>query len=269
MASRRFPRLLSFSSKSSLIVATIICIPFLTFYWLSLGYFLPETLTASYANWVNALSIILYLPFAFFAYTLFGNFYVYMLLMAISLTVSIISIIKNRPNKLHLSWSIMLVCSIIAFPFLFRYQPALEAAPGYNMQLVTDPGFGKGVVKASQSLVEITPCNYELLGWDTDNWLYYQETCDTKIETWKYSPRQSDSHTRALLQKSLNSETVSKDAVLEMVRAHGVKPESAEPSTRSISLISEGFASPDKNWTAIVSQHIYGAQDIVIFTNAE
>lgn len=269
MTNRHFPQLLPFSSKSILLIATIVSIPFLAFYWLSLGYFIPDTLISSQSNAMNALSIILYLPFAFFAYTLFSNFYGYLLVSIASLSLIIIGMIKARSNKLFLIWGIILVASIIAFPLIFRYHPALEAAPGYNMQLVTDPGFGKGVVKASQSLVEITPCTYELLGWNADNWLYYQQTCDTKRETWKYSPRQSNSHTQTLLQTSLNSETVSKNTALDMVRAYGVKPESAEPSTRSISLISEGFASPDNHWTAIVSQHIYGAQDIVILTNAE
>jgi hypothetical protein len=269
VTSRHFPQLLPFSSKSILLIATIISIPFLAFYWLSLGYFIPDTLISSQSNAMNALSIILYLPFAFFAYTLFSNFYVYLLVSIASLSLIIIGMIKARSNKLFLAWAILLIGSIIAFPFIFRYQPALEAAPGYNMQLVTDPGFGKGVAKASQSLVEITPCNYELLGWDTDNWLYYQETCDTKTQTWKYSPHQANSHTQAIQQPALNSVTVSKNDVLDMVRAYGVRPESAEPNMRSVNLISKGFISSDSRWTAIVSQHIYGTQDIVILTNAE
>ncbi len=269
MTSRHFPQLLPFSSKSILIIATIVSIPFLTFYWLSLSYFIPDALISSRSNVINALSIILYLPFAFFAYTLFSNFYVYLLVSIASLSLVIIGMIKARSNKLFLAWGIILIGSIIAFPFIFRYQPGLGAAPGYKMQLVTDPGFGKGVVKASQNLAEITPCNYELLGWDTDNWLYYQETCATKTQTWKYSPYQANSHTQTIQQIALNSATVSENNALDMVRAYGVRPESAELNTRSVNLKSEGFVSPDNRWTAIVSQHVYGTQDILILTNVE
>ncbi|MCZ7667834.1 MAG: hypothetical protein M5U34_11770 [Chloroflexi bacterium] len=64
-----------------------------------------------------------------------------------SLSLVIIGMIKARSNKLFLAWGIILIGSIIAFPFIFRYQLGLGAAPGYKMQLVTDPGFGKGSLK--------------------------------------------------------------------------------------------------------------------------
>ncbi len=63
---------------------------------------------------------------------------------------------------------------------------------------------------------------------------------------------------------NLSSFAVSENTVLKMVRADGVKPETVEPETRPILLKSKGFVSPDGRWMAIVTQHIYGTQDVII-----
>ncbi|MCA9945240.1 MAG: hypothetical protein KC449_17265, partial [Anaerolineales bacterium] len=51
---------------------------------------------------------------------------------------------------------------------------------------------------------------------------------------------------------------------LQMVRADGVRPVKYEAVTREILLVGDGLTSPDGQWTAIISQHIYAPQDILL-----
>jgi hypothetical protein len=51
-----------------------------------------------------------------------------------------------------------------------------------------------------------------------------------------------------------------------MVTVPGVAPQAVEPWVREVSLRSEGYVSLDGRWTALLSQHIYGPQDILIIT---
>lgn len=238
---------------------------------MALGRFIPDAIVAHSPDWLTPLSIVLYLPFAFFAYTIFGNLYAYILATIASITVVITELIWGRPNKLLRVWLLMVICGTIAFPLIFRYQPALVAAPGYRMQIVTDPGFFGGIIKASQNLVEQTPCEYELLGWSTDNRLYYRAICGAETQIWRYSPTtQPGSHTQVSTSPTnLSTSTISENTVLEMVRADDVKPEKYESVTRPILLESRGVVSPDGRWTAVVTRHVYGTQDVIILTNAE
>ena len=258
------------SSKSLAIIATVLSIPFLSFYWMALSRLVPDAMMAQSPGWLMPLSIALYLPFAFFAYTLFGNLYAYILATIASVTAVVTALVKGRPSKLLRVWLLLVTCAITAFPLFFRYQPALVAGPGYRMQLVTNPGFLGGIIKASQNLVEQTPCEYELLGWSTNNLLYYRATCGAEAQIWRYSPIQRGSHTQVSSSPaSLSASTIPKDAVLGMVRSGGVRPEAYESVTRPILLESRGVVSPDGRWTAVVTQHVYGTQDVIILTDAK
>ncbi len=64
------------SSRFLSIVATLLSIPFLSFYWMALSHFIPDAMMAQRPDWMTPLSVVLYLPFAFFTYLLFGNPYV-------------------------------------------------------------------------------------------------------------------------------------------------------------------------------------------------
>ncbi|MBC7261332.1 MAG: hypothetical protein H5T63_04895, partial [Chloroflexi bacterium] len=112
------------SSKFLIIMATILSIPFLSFYWMALGRFIPDAMMAQSPGWLTPLSIVLYLPFAFFAYTIFGNLYAYVLTTLASVIVAGTGLIKGRSNKLRV-WLLLVMFATIAFPLLFRYQPGL------------------------------------------------------------------------------------------------------------------------------------------------
>jgi hypothetical protein len=264
-ADRGLPELTFRTPKSLAVLATILSVPFLSFYWMALHRFIPDVVVAHSPNWLTPLSMGLYLPFAFFAYTLFGNVPGYILVTGAGIATAAVGLIRERANKRLRVWLLIVLCSIIAFPLAFRYQPALTAAPGYRMHTVTDPGFLGGIVKASQNITEQTPCTYELLGWSTEHNLYYRATCSAETAIWRYAPAQSDSHTRvANPPAALSASTASEDRVLAMVRAGGVRPERYEPVTRPLLLKSSGLVSPDGHWVAVVTQHVYGTQDVIV-----
>lgn len=270
MTVRSLSKLPFLSPKRLTVIATILSIPFLAFYWMSLGRFIPDVIASDNPNWLTPLSIALYLPFAFVAYAIFGNVYAYIVTTIAGIVVAVAGLIWGQFNKLVSTWLLLIICAIVSFPLVYHYHPALVAAPGYRMDLVTAPGFFGGIVKASQNLTEQIPCEYELLGWSTDNQLYYQATCDGEAQVWQYSPNRPSSHTQVSSNPtSLSASTISEDAVLEMVRAGGVKPEKYEPATRRIHLKSKGIVSPDGDWIAIIAQHIYGTQDVIVLTDAK
>jgi hypothetical protein len=257
------------AKRSLAILATILGLPFLAFYWMALGSFIPDAVAGGSPNWLTHLSIALYLPFAFFAYTIFGNLYAYILATVAGIATAIAGLIWGRPNRILRVWLLMVVFAIIFFPVFYRYRPALVAAPGYRLLLVTDPGLFGGIIKSSQNLLEQTPCEYKLLGWSTDNQLYYQATCGAKTGIWRYSPTQPSNHTQVSdSPTNLRTTMIPESAVLEMVRAGGVRPEQYESIMRPIMLKSGGDVSPDGRWIAVVTQHIYGTQDVIVLTDA-
>ncbi len=258
------------SPKFLVILATILNIPFLSFYWMSLGRFLPHAMVTHTPAWLSPLTAVLYLPAALFSYLVFGNLYIYVLATIAGITIAVWGLIKARRGRLVRLWLLLLMCGTIAFPLVFHYQAALVAAPGYKMQVVTEPGIFEGVIKTSKNLLEQTPCEYELLGWSADNQLYYRVVCGAQTQIWRYSPVQQSAQVQASSGPSdLSASTLPKDAVLKMVRAADVHPEEYEATTRSLLLKSKGVVSPDSRWTAIVAQHIYGTQDVIVLSPVE
>lgn len=249
------------------LIATLLSLPFLSFYWLASAYFIPDAMAGRHSGWLTSLFYVQYAPFAFFAMTLFGNLSTYLLATLASVAATVAGLVKGRPGKLLGAWLLLLLVATLAFPLLFRYQPALWAAPGYQSEWVTNPGFFGGIIKAAQNVVEQRPCEYELLGWSADNRLYYRAVCGAETQVWQYAPggrplRASD------IPADLSVSTLSKHTAVKMLRT-GVKPAVYEEPTRRLLLKSDGFISPDGEWTAVVTQHLYGAQDVVLLTQVK
>ena len=257
----------SFTNSTGIaLLATVLSIPFLSFYWLALVLIIPDTAINNGPNWLTSLSIVFYLPSAFFAYILFGNAYSFTIITVVTIVVATVGLKWGHFNRWLRVWLMLIVCAVVAFPFIYRYQPALTAAPENEMQLVTEPGLLGGIVKASQNLTEQTPCNYELLGWSQNSQLYYRAVCNNESQIWQYSPMHSRQIQVSNAPSNLSAVAVSEDTVISMVRADGIKPQTAEAGIRPLLLKSKGVMSPDKEWTAIVTQHIYGPQDIIVLS---
>jgi len=162
--------------------------------------------------------------------------------------------------------------SVIALPWLLPYEPALDPVPGVTMQVVTQPSNPiESFVKMAYFFSEEVPCEYNLLGWSAKNQLYYSSQCGTEEQIWFVDPDQPDNPTPTtdlpndLTGKNNKQEQEAlRQEVLEMVRAEGVRPEHAERSVREIYLREGSLRSPNGQWIAIKSQHIYAPQDVVL-----
>ena len=258
-------------ARAVAVLTILLSIPFLSFYWMTSAQLIPDAVMASSNHiWLTSLSIALYLPFSVAACFVFGNLCAYILVSIAGISIACVGLIWGRPNWLLRIWLLLVILTIVIFPFVLRYRPALTSAPGYEMQVVTDPGFFGGIVKASQNLVEHTPCDYQLIGWSADNQLYYEAMCRTRAQVWRYSPTQPSRHTQISSRpKELGGYEMPKERLLGMVRADGVRPREYESVTRPILLGSSGLVSPDGHWVALVTQHVYGTQDVIVLTDTE
>lgn len=160
----------------------------------------------------------------------------------------------------------ILACALFV-AFLTRYQPAIVAAPGYDMDWPTQPAdAGAAIIKSYQSFVETRTCEYTVLGWSSEGTLYYQETCeDGDPQTWSYAPGfESEPSAVEASPPDLFQQTVPRRAILDWVRSPGVRPADAEPMVRNLEVRVDGLASLDGRWVAVVVRHIYGPEDVLV-----
>jgi hypothetical protein len=212
-----------------------------------------------------AMSIPFYVPYFLASAIFFSSAAGYLLVSALTLALALGALIWGRSGNWGRLWMVVVLLAVIAFPWLHRYRPALAAAPGYEMQVLTQPGPLEGIVRAAQITLEGRRCRYELLGWSPDDQLYYRASCDSRTHLLRYDPGQPGTTSlAAALPPNLVQARVTRGDVLEMVRAHGVWPRDAEPSVRSLALEGMGYPSPDGRWMAAVIEHLYGPQDVVV-----
>jgi hypothetical protein len=164
-----------------------------------------------------------------------------------------------------LSVACCLGCVTIALS-VFRYQPAVVAAPGCEMRWPTRPALGASVVKSYQRFFETRPCEYTVLGWSAAGTLFYQEGCQDNLpQVWAYDlekgnqPSRMDASPTDLLQEAIPC-----SSILEWVRSPRVRPADAEPMVRNLTVRVDGLASPDGRWVAVVARHIYGPEDVIV-----
>ncbi len=170
-----------------------------------------------------------------------------------------------RPSRMMRGLLLLSLLAILAFPWLYRYQPALVAAPGYAMRLPTQPGWLEGVVKWNQVAAETRPCTYALLGWSQEAVLYYQADCKgTPLQVWAIAP---DREASARPFGSAPLQLVAERApvtITDWVRAGGVWPPNEEPNARRVNLREGSLVSPDGRWVALIARHVYGPEDVVL-----
>jgi len=158
-----------------------------------------------------------------------------------------------------------LACALAAF-VVFRYQPAVVAAPGYDMAWPTRPGPAASVVKSYQRFFEIRPCEVTLLGWSAGGILYYREACrESDPRVWAYDPEAGGRPSRIDASPAdLLQEIVPRRSILEWVRSPQVLPADAEPDVRALEVRVDGLASPEGRWVAVVVRHVYGPVDVIV-----
>jgi hypothetical protein len=218
----------------------------------------------------DILAALLSVPFYWANMVFFSSTTIYLLTSIASFALGVVALIWGRPGRLARMASLAMMSLVITFPLVCRYAPPVSAAPGYTMYVVTQPGVLEGIVKMSQVTTEKRPCEYRLLGWDGKSRFYYQATCGTQVQFWRYGMTPALRNEQVSeVPADLAQRALSKQAVLEMVRADSVRPAKYESATRPLYVRSEGYVSPNGRWTAVVTRHIYGPEDIVILAPSE
>jgi hypothetical protein len=150
-----------------------------------------------------------------------------------------------------------------------HYQPAVVAAPGYDMLWPTRPGLWASAVKGVQSWMEVRPCDYEILGWSGGGTLYYEEACqEAPPQVWAFDTGQDGRPNQVqAAPDDLVREMVPRRSILERVRVPFVYPAEEEPNVRFLHVRVDGLASPDSRWVAVVVRHVYGPEDVIVVSN--
>ena len=163
--------------------------------------------------------------------------------------------------------AVLITCVLAGLIAFARYQPAVVAAPGYDMHWPTQPaGARDAITKSYQSFVETRTCEYTVLGWSAEGTLYYGETCeDGDPQTWSYAPGSGSEPSAAEAPPpDLFQQTVPRRAILDWVRVPQVRPADAEPAVRQLEVRVDGLASPGGHQVALVVRHIYGPEDVLV-----
>jgi len=165
------------------------------------------------------------------------------------------------------------LASVLAFPLVMRYQPAVEAVPGVEMRIVEKPGLLEGVVKQCQVGAEVRGCAYEPLGWVYEHALLYRKWCGgfyTK-EGWQPGspgpPMLYDLKT-GKIGASLTDRAPSYETCNPAVC---VSPALAErtyfpPLHYLPGHFKDPVVSPDGRWVAFTARHVYGPENLLVIS---
>lgn len=195
---------------------------------------------------------------------LFSSTLSYLLVSIVGVLLVVASVIVTQRSRLSLALLLITSLGILAYPFLNAYRPALAAAPGYEMRVATQPSPLDGIVKSTQASLEITPCRYTLLGWNTSEQLFYKEQCDGVTRTWLYDVAQRKALSVIAPPGDYVVNTCSDITVSDWVRAPSVYPPEVEPEVRKVYLEGNSRPSPDCRWVAVITRHVYGPEDVVL-----
>ena len=131
----------------------------------------------------------IWILFAYFTrFFLFVQFHFSVAIFSICLGLIVLALIRARRRPLVMLSFLLFLFAYGAWPLTVeKYEPAIQPAAGYNMQLVTDTGYFGSAIKSKLRRYDGQSCDYELLGWDESNMLYYESNCFGK-RVWRYDP---------------------------------------------------------------------------------
>ena len=176
-----------------------------------------------------------------------------------------------RRGRLYLL--LIALAAVLAFPFVMRYQPAVEAAPDVEMRVVEKPGLLEGVVKQCQVGAEVRGCVYEPLGWVDARTLVYRKWCGGHYteEGWEPSspgcPMLYDLNTGkiglSLIDRAPSYETCKPGVCVTPALA---EKEFFAPLYYLPGHFEDPVVSPDGHWVAFTARHVYGPEDLLIIS---
>jgi hypothetical protein len=195
---------------------------------------------------------------------LFSDLGRYLAASVLSLGLAAGAAVLDRPGRVGALLLALTLLGVATFPWLYRYQPALFAAPGHELVVVTRTGLLDGMVKRAQLGAELVPCRYTLLGWGEAGDLYYQSDCGADSRLWTLAPdREAAPRAVAEAPAGLVAKE-SQSAVVGVVRYPSSDP-STEANLRLAAIRGKvGLPSPDGRRVALVSRHIYGPEDVLL-----
>jgi hypothetical protein len=155
-------------------------------------------------------------------------------------------------------------------PLVAWYTPALSAIDPSKTLHVTNATGVTGLLMLRHRLGERTPCTYTLISWREPTLLEYSAHCAGRDETRLFdtqSRRTQATSWAANGDHGLSARRMPFGDALELVRAPVSSAEHEFP-TRRIMLKGDGLLSPEGRWVALITQHIYGPQDVIIVPTA-
>ncbi|GJM42548.1 MAG: hypothetical protein DHS20C20_28300 [Ardenticatenaceae bacterium] len=170
--------------------------------------------------------------------------------------------IRGNGRLLFLAGFLLIILALFTW---LRYHPALLAAPGFTLHNITEPGWLNGRVKSVQAIAEITPCTYTLLGWQDETHFYYEAECGQRSQLWRYTIATEQLEKATATPNDLYAEAVPAENVTEAVLAN-VYPRELATVSREVFIEGDVFPSLDGRFTALISRHIYGPQDVLLIS---
>ena len=247
-------------SKGSLLTNFLIITGILLF-----GPSLLRILPARISSFFPEISIQMIYMWHFFSSWLLAHTGAYILICVGFIACLIVGFVLYRPSRKRVI-ALSLLLMLVLFYMLTPYQPAVRAAEGYSMIVPTAPNLFMRGLRNAQTVAELSSCEYELLGWEQET-LFYQSKCeDGAVITWQISPDQMRRpiEFNGPIPASLQTDLLTRDETLAQVVAQNVYPVDKEPSVRFIAVTAPGHLSPSKRWVALISQHLYSTQDLLI-----
>jgi len=205
--------------------------------------------------------------------------YVSVSLVALALTSAALTwllVHERRRTWRRRRFYVLLVAlvTVLAFPFLMRYQPAVEAAPGVELRVVEPPRFLESPVKACQVAAEVRDCQYEPLGWAGARTLVYRKWCGGHytMDGWQPGapavPLTYDPDTDTIAPFEGNVDALSRESCSRSICVHPGLAEVYPGGGYFPGQYETPLVSPDGRWVAFTAEHVYGPEDLLILSTS-
>ncbi len=186
---------------------------------------------------------------------------------SLGMGIIILGIVKIR----HGRWRWIFVAfglTGVLFPFVMPvtygvYQLPVQAADGYELRWVTEPGNRFSSAFKQAQLSHEGGCDYHLSGWASNSTLTYTSDCWPGV--WQYNLDNSETDWDLQGKKAIGTEDVRRWNGKEYLS----QPINLQEAGKYPFLTLDRAVSPDGRWEAIVVRWFYGPSDIVVTSRAK
>lgn len=159
-------------------------------------------------------------------------------------------------------WRLSILCAFVVL-MAFAFMPASTSAvatDGHVKQIVTKNQIGMHGLFRAQSMGEVIPCRYHVLGWH-DETVFYRSTCpsvDGDVAVWQFRPNQSHRPQRAITVPELIRHTPENNS--DWITS----PYWPDDQNHRWLSVDNVVLSPDGTMIAAISRVSHGPQEVVI-----